>query len=990
MTDKDLTINVSLDYYAGGIKVDQRATPFGLGWSLNGGGCIIRELRDIPDGTSAVRKDLSDTFGYDSLNLSNAVKNLWLYQYINRSESRDMDLSPDIFCFNFCGRVGKFFLDSKLSGHCLNYEDLKIEMVSDSLFYITDEKGIVYTFSEAEWTSVAPLGSPFKYVSAWYLTSMVSPSGGKISFKYVTDVDPSYEYYRLFENDCIDCEHLRYSGSSLNWSLDYVGEQLVIRDKGICSSNCTKFTGIRLLPLSLTGAKCAMTLSEIRSSDGSKILIDYAQNERPDKGVRAKSISKLNSDSKVVKKYEFYHGYFTPDSKHAMTWSPTGNNARDNIEIFNNRLRLDSLCEFSNTNKRNSPYVFNYYGDDADQNLKHRLPCRFSPSQDHYGYYNGTENCSLVPQTTIGSELDVWFERFVSSSHATFKVEILVGADRKINEESVIAGTLKRIVYPTKGSTEFQFEGHTESKNVCFGLYPGEYLQKGGLRVKSITDYDGRGGIVKKRNFHYNSGVWDLDLVDVDCRYFKTFFQPRWFGTNPTYVSVFYELFDIFNPERNEKRAYVAFKAFPVSEDIQSAYSYISVTEEIEGEEKTQYDYEKPQNAFDISKISKMCPNIYDTYCLAKIRDFRIPDCDLPVAIKNPNYKEEYSVAKLDNIGQWMLGGYPTLHRIPLAFCCGDLVSEKKMSSSGDLLMHKQYKYERSLDTIIPGFGFLGSRYDNIFLLGKDAVVAGISRLKEETQIQYGVNGKIYAKKGYTYGNADYLKCPTEVKETRSDGKVAVTTTRYANDYTTTANNLGSLHSKHIIVPIETRTTIEGTTVSGTQVEYNANGQPLNIYSYTKGNVVFNKAKPYTFHNSVQYEYNNAGLLKSERLLDQGQTYHYVWGYGGQYPIAKIYNLESSAQYNTNVKNTLNQLGTTGTAFQNGAWQYQFGQTCGTKALAEFFDYIPSVGMSKQVGPDGQVWQYEYDDFNRLKSRTQQSAGSSKRQREKYTIQIGK
>jgi hypothetical protein len=43
------TLPVSLSYYAGGIKVEERAPWTGLGWSLRAGGMISRVVRGKPD-----------------------------------------------------------------------------------------------------------------------------------------------------------------------------------------------------------------------------------------------------------------------------------------------------------------------------------------------------------------------------------------------------------------------------------------------------------------------------------------------------------------------------------------------------------------------------------------------------------------------------------------------------------------------------------------------------------------------------------------------------------------------------------------------------------------------------------------------------------------------------------------------------------------------------------------------------------------------------
>ncbi|RZJ76956.1 MAG: hypothetical protein EOO45_00295 [Flavobacterium sp.] len=98
----------------------------------------------------------------------------------------------------------------------------------------------------------------------------------------------------------------------------------------------------------------------------------------------------------------------------------------------NYRLKLLSVTEAGK-----HPQSFHY-----DEQL---LPCRLSYSQDHWGYYNAKSNTTLLPADP--------------SNNFPF------GADREPVEHAMGAGMLKKTVYPTGGSSVFEYEGNRAIKS---------------------------------------------------------------------------------------------------------------------------------------------------------------------------------------------------------------------------------------------------------------------------------------------------------------------------------------------------------------------------------------------------------------------------------------------------------------------------------------------------------------------------------------------
>lgn len=182
-----LRMNVSLDYHAGGVRVDEMASNIGAGWALNAGGVISRTLRGIPDEStnfgfikySALTSD--ETSGNSG---SSECDRLYMRIY-----NDVIDGQNDIFNFNFIGRNGKFVYGKNNDFLMLTSQKVKVEKAeglvtgvpgnSIKQFIITDEVGIKYFFDALEVSACPWIKQPNNsiYVSSWYLTKIQAPSG---------------------------------------------------------------------------------------------------------------------------------------------------------------------------------------------------------------------------------------------------------------------------------------------------------------------------------------------------------------------------------------------------------------------------------------------------------------------------------------------------------------------------------------------------------------------------------------------------------------------------------------------------------------------------------------------------------------------------------------------------------------------------------------------------------------------------------------------
>lgn len=202
----------------------------------------------------------------------------------------------------------------------------------------------------------------------------------------------------------------------------------------INGSNCTSGEGQYDTFVSGSESTVALLQNHIVSKLISKIKagtteINFIYSNRDDLkvelGVTPQRLDQISiySDGICIKKFKF-----------SYTTIQTSITARSNDVTDLKRLQLDSVTETSGDEQLSKPYVFSYNTTP--------LPSRLSFAQDKWGFYNGkNNNYSIFPQTKFFSD-----ESFFG--------------DRRVDINFAKAGTLEKIIYPTKGSVNFEFESH--------------------------------------------------------------------------------------------------------------------------------------------------------------------------------------------------------------------------------------------------------------------------------------------------------------------------------------------------------------------------------------------------------------------------------------------------------------------------------------------------------------------------------------------------
>ncbi|MBX2898878.1 MAG: hypothetical protein KF775_04485 [Cyclobacteriaceae bacterium] len=412
---KDITVPISLNYHSGGIRLKEYAGWVGLGWTLDAGGVITRQLKGKDDLNNSNWLDFK-TQGQSSVNTGQVQARTSTFKFqpgspntptpyiINTTKNEQFDLTStlqsiegydteyDIFSYNFMGHTGKFL-------RTRNGNVVKLEKKSDLIitfpdgtdqFKIKDTAGNLYYFNSYEIASLNPQEGI--YITAWYLSKIVSPLGNEITFNYISTGLPVLPN----ENQTIVVGGLSpYSGSTIT-SATYNQAWLI-----------------------------------------SSIVFDGGHVEFVNDDARPDYTGKRITGVKV-----FQFNSALPISEHVFTYS----------SFDSQRMRLDAVAQKAGMQLL-PPYKFAYntYSGSGNKSLT-------SYDFDHWGFFNGKSNSVLIPKFQYGP---VKVSPTDNSPPLQYTFWNLSGADRNPSSEAMKLFSLKEIQYPTGGKTVIETEANT-------------------------------------------------------------------------------------------------------------------------------------------------------------------------------------------------------------------------------------------------------------------------------------------------------------------------------------------------------------------------------------------------------------------------------------------------------------------------------------------------------------------------------------------------
>ena len=418
-TKTGLEIPVSLDYASSGIKVNELASNIGLGWLLNAYGVITVDTSLDYELFVSMKTKLmaNDNMGVSNFDTANSD----LYDYLDNLLAYPEQGKTPIFSYSFFGKNGKFVFDSSGKSFGMPFTDMQITLSGDkNTIIIVDTQGNTYYFSKQSYGITSDKhADEFSKSHIFFILSKIklpnnelveftynmenSGSGFLYNYQIKYDFDTDYNLDRLFVTNELGVFGSQYGCNRALWPED--------RDVRIYGSSPN---------LNIKQIKYGDILVSFKYSSQDGLLIDESP-YRKDVGTTSKALKKVEVlfKNQLVNYHLFNYTYFVSD---------------DTVENKPEKYRLKLV---SVTNSENQTHQFEYFEDV-------KLPSRDSFSLDRWGHFNGQNNNTLLPNLSF------------SLYHDPSKNISLPGSTRNNASLSQIrAYSLKKIIYPTKGFTEF-------------------------------------------------------------------------------------------------------------------------------------------------------------------------------------------------------------------------------------------------------------------------------------------------------------------------------------------------------------------------------------------------------------------------------------------------------------------------------------------------------------------------------------------------------
>ncbi|MEC3875818.1 DUF5977 domain-containing protein [Chryseobacterium salviniae] len=1057
----EIELPISVSYHASGIKVSQEAGLVGLGWAFNAGGAITRSVNGVDDLDSF--KGYVTLTDLPSANNDNVIIDDGSQYYNDYKEINTgaRDAKPDILYYNFGGETGKMIFE-KRQPNTNKIKGIPLKQTNSTFVYdfdtkqweVTDGNGWKYYFTVREisrgysasddraapaylvddlqrsesFDRLDPSINYDEYISAWYISKIVTPKDDSIIFEYDASAGrKSISQLSFYEQESY------YGNPLINYGKSWYGNFLEKKNS---------------ISVSMT-ASDNINLTKIRFKNG---YIDFHTSDREDqrpannfgtyspKPQKLDSFEVFNGNGESIKKVEFGYSYFGD--------SYSGKNKENYWRLKLNRVQESFYDNSTATYKGNPPYTFTY--------SPVLFPDKTSASIDHWGYFNGSDNDHLMWYDDVTQYLNGQgpiLEQspnpsYFSKTYQSFtpaqleygftangqRFPFLDGGYRESDPIYMKAGILTQINYPTGGATRFTYEpnkyNNGDSDVYNYETGSSSVYADGDSSTDEVSSFYLSNYTRVKINCNiFNTGqsstlygikalIQDSDGTDIIrftpsvnsfSRSIQAVLPPGLYyikantyaPTQSLTISIFVNFLNktlttggvvggglrILKQESLDKDGSVKLSrnysytldnsawtsGVPMS-DIQHIYRDGGSSE---------YTNESPAfrnvvvcSSENNTPLSSSAQGNYVGYSQVTVSDVDQSGNTLGRSV--------YSYSNNpDEEGGSHLPGMPIKPHMDN----GNLLKEEYYNASNIRLKVIENSYEKDVSTlkVIKGIFTKTVLKDPPNSSPSRPFYARLYRLysewwhpKQTIETNYDMNGNnpLVTTTNYSYENPLH-KNVTKITTTRSTGEIEIIRNKYAQDLSsgideTQATITAGMAAQNNINPvIQTEVTVDGKLVKGNINNFRVKNY-LDQNNVSRSMYLPNNVKTLKIGTASDYDkrvdfvdYGSYGNITEARKSD-GIHSVYIWGYKEEYPVAKVDNTTLSAVEAVLTATELANI-------KNGMYDEATMISVLNKirialpdALVTTYTYSPLVGVTSITPPSGVIEYYKYDFQNRL------------------------
>jgi len=1001
----DLEVPLSLAYEAAGIKTDELASWTGTGWVLTGIGMITRVVVGTPD--EAGGGFLGQTIPY-----TGTIPTDYYYQV---AYLHDKDTEPDKYYFNFTGRSGEFTYDTSKNIFQIPVSGLKITRAGDD-FEILDEQGNLYEFKVREYTNIMinwDTDYQPRYVSTWWLSKITSADkSDQITFNYAEDAAEEQEYKATYSavygpkytlgGGTIPQQSgnvLDYSSSVMNrtWkpmrisSIDFNNGRVVFNkvsdrtDGG--SSRLASMEVYNLVNGTYKKLRSVNFVTDYFHYTGSykNNLILYSQYDGRNR-LKLKNMEELDAQGTLVGKYGFEYN-------ESVELPFRATHQQDYWGYFNGATANDAAQTLLPT-QTTDDYIYTVGSADREPNeqyMKAGMLTKILYPTGGYSLFNWEAHKYLYSGTTIvASTTDcIAFGNTSSNEPQPTQTKNLTLAAADNVKITVNISTYPHPSNPPYDNPDYQtLEENTRPNVSLVNLSTGQTLFY-------YVNNNPAGSVTNISNLSLPAGNYQLIS---NCYANSTTAYARisveWHTTQPVNTIKLAGGLRIGSIQRYTADNKFAYQESYKYGESESGYGRLSLLPQY----MNTLAYSKPFKYYYLGQGSLSCNfytttrKLYKSEPIASLNPASGSSVVYPVVTKyygdnvnnmGKNIFKYRSVEELDverfpygQSGEYMITKYGW--RTPLVERTEDYV---KNGSTYTLVRQTDNTYTELGSKIFPVIK-LGFKNENVSLscfapsfddyyAATYYVQTAITQLTATSVKEFDASGSVSLETSRTFAyDTKYNSFPVNEILTNSKGEDLKTVSRYVfnKDQISGLNTANGQAIDRMVVKNMIASPVEKEVLRGSAL-MQRNRTNFKIWDGLQNVVKPENMQLQILSNAAETRILFDNYDAAGNLLQQGKDKDvrevYIWGYGSQYPVARIVGTD----YNT-AKQYINQTMLDNAAnYTDDDIRVELDKLRSNLPGAQVttYTYAPVLGMTSTTEPNGKTRYYEYDSYGRLK-----------------------